>query len=147
MCLTMRPTLRVVRRALPRMLQVGDQRAVGDECEFAGGAEFGLAQGQIGAHGEGSLVAQRDVALLAALALDQDGVVLPLDVGQVDADQLGVADAAAVEQFEDHAIALGPRGGVILRGCAFAGLHGVQQAVDLFHAGHAGKMLAAAWAC
>jgi len=52
--------------------KVGDERAVEDEGLLTGGAQAGLARGQAGADGVGGLVAEGDVALLAALAADEE---------------------------------------------------------------------------
>ncbi len=140
MLLTSRPTLRVVRRTLPRIRRLVTTGPSWMQCGLARGAEAGFALGEVVADGGGGFVAERNEALLATLAADEDGVILPVDVGEVDADEFGVADAASIEEFEDHTVALGPRGGFILRARARGWIHGVEQAVDLFHARDAREM-------
>ena len=86
----------------------GDWRRV----RSAGGEACG-ALGEIGAERLGGGVAQRDVALLLAFAAHEDGFVGPVNVVEIEADQLGVADAAAIEHFEDGLVARGPACGVV----------------------------------
>src|SRR6185312_16931647 len=100
----------------PACAQVHHQRTGIDLRGFARRAQTVLAPGQVAADGERRLVAQRDVALLATLAADENCVVLPLNIGHVDADELRVADTAAVQQLEDHAIALRPCDGIAAPG-------------------------------
>ena len=123
--------------------EVGEEGAVVEEPDFAGGGEAGFAEWQVGADGGSGFVAEGDETLFAAFATDEDGVVLPLDVEHVEADEFGVADAASVEEFEDDAVAFGPGGGLrrgVLTGGGRGGFEGVEDAVDLFHAGDAGEV-------
>ncbi len=85
---------------------VDEEWAGGNEARFAAGFEFCFAFGQVRSDGFGCCVTKGDVALFAALAADEDGIVGPVDVSEVDADQLGVADAAAVEELPDDAVAV-----------------------------------------
>ncbi len=114
-----------------------------EEPGFAGGGEAGLAEREVGPDGGSGFVAEGDQTLFAAFATDEDGVVLPLDVEHVEADEFGVADAAPVEEFEDDAVAFGPGGGLwrgVLTGSGRGGFERVEDAVDLFHAGDAGEV-------
>ncbi len=117
--------------------QVGQQRPILDQPALARRAHLRLALRKVRPKRDGRLVPQRNVALLARLAPHQDGLVLPLDVLDVDAHQLGVADAAAVEQLEDDAVALRPRRG-LLRVLALGalGVERVQHAIHILGAGH-----------
>ena len=103
-CLTMRPTLRVVRRPLPwsRALSMSASTI------FLRRRQFLRARGQIGADGRCRRIPQRNIALLATLAAHQQAFVGPLHVVEIQTHQLRVADAAAVEQLKDDAIALRP---------------------------------------
>ena len=56
-----------------------------------------------------------------------------MDVVEVEAGELGVADAAAIEQFEDGRVARGPAGGVVG--------DGVDDTIHLLDGGDAGQML------
>src|SRR5512143_4145830 len=51
-------------------------------------------------------IAERHEAFLLAFAADEYRLIAPVDVFEVDADQLRVANAAAVKQFKDDAVAL-----------------------------------------
>jgi hypothetical protein len=68
-----------------------------------------------------------------AFAADQDGFVGPVDIVDVEAGKLGVADAAAVEDFEDGAVAGGPTGSFFV--------DGVDGVVHLLDGGDAGQVL------
>ena len=70
-------------------------------------------------------VAKGYVAFLLSFAPDQDRLITQTDVLEVDPDQLGVPDAAAVEQLEHHPVALG-------KGRDFRHLS-VQHAIHLFN--------------
>ncbi len=83
---------------------------------WAGGGEARGAIGDVGAQGFGGSIAERDVALLLALAANEDDFVGPLDVFEVEGGELGVADAAAVKQLEDGAVARGPGRGFVVDG-------------------------------
>src|SRR5207249_6403573 len=58
-------------------------------------------------------VAERNVALLLALATNQDGFRAQTNVTEVDSDQFRIANAASVEQFQHQSVAL--REGCYLR--------------------------------
>ncbi len=120
--LTMRPTLRVVSRASPQ----GFARP--RKCRFRKSAESklrlvglrarrGKPRGAFRQDTRGGplrRLAQRDVALLLALSADQNRFVGPVDVFEVEAGEFGVADAAAIEQLKDGAVAGGPTGGLFV---------------------------------
>ena len=99
---------------------------------IAGRGQARRALGEIGAQRLRSRVAQRNIALLLPFAANQDGFVGPVNVFEIQAGQLGVADAAAVEQFQNGRVARGPA-------CGIVG-DGIDHAVHLLDGRHAGKM-------
>ncbi len=96
-------------------------------------SEAGGALGDVGAERFGGCVGQGDVALLLPFAADEDGLIGPLNVIEIEGRGLGVADAAAVEHFQDGLVASGPACGVVK--------HRVDRAVELLDGGHARQML------
>ena len=98
--LMIRPTLRVVSRP-PRQLISN-----ADEC-FLAFRQHLLAGRQVGRERDLYRVAKGYVALLLSLAADEDRLIAQADVLEIDPDQLGVPDAAAVEQLEHQPVALG----------------------------------------
>ncbi len=68
-------------------------------------------RGQVAQQRIGDGGAEGHIALLAALAADAQHLRSSVDGVEIEPAQLGVADAAAVEQLQNQRIALGPRGG------------------------------------
>ncbi len=56
-----------------------------------------------------------------------------MNVVEIEADELGVADAAAIKHFQDGLVAGGPACGVVV--------DGIDDAVELLDGGNAGQML------
>src|SRR5580693_7753341 len=66
------------------------------------------ALGKIRAQGLRCGIAQRDVALLLPFAAHQNRLVGPMDVFEVEARQLRVANPASIQQLQNRRIARGP---------------------------------------
>src|SRR5262245_33308529 len=75
---------------------------------------------------------QRYIALFLSFASNQDDAVSIFDIAHLDGYEFRVAQSAAVEQLKDSAIPLREPGRV--RHAA------IEQAVDLFHGGHARQL-------
>jgi hypothetical protein len=101
-----------------------------------------LAFGEIGADGLCGGVSKWNVALLLAFAADEDGFVGPVNVGEIEAGELGVADAAAVEQLKNDRVAGGP-GGSSLSESAESATESIESTdpVHLFDRRDAGQVL------
>src|SRR6185369_1296215 len=52
-------------------------------------------------------ITERNKAFLLPFSANQDGLIAPVDVIQVDSDQFRISNAAAVQQLEDDTIAFG----------------------------------------
>ncbi len=139
------------RREAPGTAQVEvEQERFGLGIGFAlGGVEAGLALVEIGAKGVGGGVGEGHVALLLAFAADQDGFVGPVNVGEVDGGEFGVAHAAAIQKLKNHGVAGGPGGDgffrietvVLARAGLIAIADGVDDLIHLLDGGDAGEVL------
>src|SRR5207237_1207021 len=83
------------------------------------------------------ILAEGNVALFLSLSADENGFVRPRDIVETDPDQFRVADAAAVEQLEDHTVAFREGG--------LRGHRAIESGVHLFNGGHAGKDFGELW--
>ena len=144
MRLTMRPTLRVVRRAWPpfssprncrlrKSAGVLWRRWRASVCFVIGRGQPRGALSDVRAQRLGGRVAERHVALLLSLAAHQDRFVGPVNVVEIQRGQFGVADAAAVKHFENRLVARGPACCVVA--------HRIDHAVHLLDGRHARQML------
>ena len=96
-------------------------------------------RGQVGVQGVARGFAERDIAFFLTFAANQDGILGVANVFDVDSRELGVANAAAVEEFEQKQIALGKGGGL----WSF----GVEYAVDFFQGRNPWKLFGKLGGC
>ena len=121
-------------RRQPRSAQVDQQRPLSRAFRFA---QHLLARREIRLHRLFRRIAKRNIPLLASLAAHQDDLVRPADVVEVDADELRVANAAAIEQFQDRLVALSE--------CRTLRHFRIEYRIDLFDRRHARQFLRQLW--
>src|SRR5688572_9951843 len=95
--------------------------------------EVGAPAGEVAPQRLDRLVPERDDALLVALAEAAHGAVLEVDAAALEPDRLAHADATAVQELDERAVAQAPRRRAV---------GGVDQALDLAERERAGELLA-----
>ena len=97
-------------------------RAERNSASIAPRASVGSRVAQVAGDVVRGLLAERDDALLAALAVDVQRLALEVDVREVEADGLGAPQPRGVEELEQRAVAERERG---------VAVHQLEQLVDL----------------
>lgn len=95
-------------------------------CEYGGFVWYGVAGLQVAFERDDGVLGQRDAALFAAFACYGEPALFEMQVVEVEGDEFGKAQAAAVKQFENGAVAL------LEDGVGWAVAGGIEQGVQGF---------------
>ena len=92
-----------------------------------------MARRQISRQRQFDAIPEWNVAFFLSFAADQNGLSAQANVIEINADELGIADAASVKQFEHQAVALRERGDL--------GHVAIEHRIHFFQGGHARQFL------
>ena len=113
-------------------MQIDEERRRLRDSLFGGCGQAGRTLGQIGTQRFGCGVAERNVTLLLAFAAHEDCFIGPVDVVEIQAHQLCIANAAAVEHLENRLVARRPTCRIVA--------HCIDHAIHLLDGRHARQM-------